>query len=418
MFRRNITLRLIEALSDTPVVFVGGARQVGKTTLVQSLAEGRHPARYLTLDDPTVLSAARSDAAGFLDALDGPVVLDEVQRAPELFLPIKASVDRERRSGRYLLTGSANITFLPDLTRALMGRMEILTLRPLSQGEIGGVEDGFIDAVFGRRLPEGPWGAEAGSGIRSRVLRGGYPEPIQRRSEDRRRAWVESYVAATVQRDVRDLANVERLAELPQVLSLLAARVGGLLNHSDVSRATGIPQTSLKRYLSLFQATALLEPLPAWSVNLGKRLIKSPKVMLSDTGLAAALQGIDAKRLGSEPELFGPLIENFVVCELRKQADWSRSRPRLYHLRPTSGRGVDIILEDRSGRVVGVEVKASATAGAGDFAGLRAVADALGERFVRGIVLHTGQEPVPFGRNLMALPVGSLWTTRAGLPVT
>lgn len=386
---------------------------MGKSTLARDLMDGSLAMRYVTFDDPLPLAAARSDPVGFLSGLTDPVVLDEVQRVPELFLPLKATIDGDRRPGRFLLTGSANVLFLPKLTEALAGRMEILTLRPLSQGELTGVEDRFVDAVFGRSFAYPSVIGEPVSQLRGRVLLGGYPEAVQRRSEDRRRAWFESYVASVVQRDVRDLANIERLVELPSILGLLAARAGGLLNYADLSRTSGIPQTSMKRYLALLQATLLFEPLPAWTANIGKRLVKSPKVMLNDTGLLASLLGLDDKRLQREPEMFGHLLENFVVAELRKQIDWSQTRPGLFHLRLESGLEVDAVLEDRSGRTVGVEVKASATVTDQDLRALRQMKADLGNRFVRGILLYAGNEPSMFGKDLIAMPIGALWLLQA-----
>lgn len=409
MYRRNISTPLDESLGDTPVVLLNGGRQTGKSTLVQSGMIEDRGARYLTLDDAGVLAAAETDPAGFLSGFEGPIILDEIQRSPGLFPAIKAEVDRERRPGRYLLTGSANVLLLPKLSESLAGRMEILTLWPLSQGEIEGVEESFIDAAFS----EGPVSLrdEAGgtSKLTERLLRGGYPEALSRRSEVRRQAWFSSYVTTILQRDVRDLSNIEGLTELPRLLSLLAARVASLVNYAELSRSASMPQSTLKRYISLLQATFLVHTLPAWSGNLGKRLVRSPKLLLCDTGLISSLQGLNAERLASEPNLAGPLLENFVAMELVKQSAWSRTQPRLFHFRTHTGQEVDVVLEDAAGRVVGIEVKASATVGARDFKGLRALAEATGERFRRGIVLYTGRTGIPFGNGLHALPVSSLW---------
>jgi predicted AAA+ superfamily ATPase len=409
MYRRNITTPLNEALGDTPVVLLNGARQTGKSTLVQGGMIEDRGARYLTLDDAGVLAATETDPAGFLSGFEGPIILDEIQRSPGLFPAIKAEVDRERRPGRYLLTGSANVLLLPKLSESLAGRMEILTLWPLSQGEIEGVGESFIDAAFS----EGPvslWDESEGtSELIGRLLRGGYPEALGRRSEVRRQAWFSSYVTTILQRDVRDLSNIEGLRELPHLLSLLAARVASLVNYAELSRSASMPQSTLKRYISLLQATFLVQTLPAWSGNLGKRLVRSPKLLLCDTGLISGLQGLNAERLASEPNLLGPLLENFVAMELMKQSAWSQTQPRLFHFRTQTGQEVDIVLEDAAGRVVGIEVKAAATVGARDFKGLRAFAEATGERFRRGVVLYTGRTGVPFGNDLHALPVSSLW---------
>ncbi len=408
MIRRNLTASLLEALSDTPVVLLNGARQVGKSTLVQSLQED-YPAQYLTLDNATVLAAASRDPAGFLAGLDGPVILDEVQRAPELFLAIKAAVDRDRRPGRYLLTGSADVFLLPRIAESLAGRMEVLTLWPLSQGEIEGVRETFVDSLFAPQFqPPAAPGLDRGE-ILDRALQGGYPEMLKRSSEARRRAWFGSYTTTILQRDVRDLSSIEDITALPRLLSLLAARSTTLLNYSELSRTSGLPASTLKRYFALLEATFLVRPLPPWSDNLSKRLVKSPKLLLTDTGLIAAALGLNRERLDEEPQLVGPLLESFVLLEIRKQATWSETRPELFHYRTQTGQEVDLLLEDARGRVVGVEVKAGATVQERDVRALLALADDLGKRFVRGVVLYTGERAVPFSEKVMALPMASLW---------
>lgn len=409
MIPRHLSAAVLEALGDTPVVLLHGARQTGKTTLAKHLASGEHPRRYLTLDDVSVLSAAGQDPAGFLAGLEGPIVLDEVQRAPELFLAIKSEVDRSPAPGRFLLTGSADVLLLPRLSESLAGRMEILTLWPLSQGEITGTRESFLDVVFARPAPKFPANADQWSSVTARVLLGGYPPVLNRPSQERRRAWFGSYLTTTLQRDVRDLANIEDLTALPRLLSLVAARSCSLLNFAELSRSIGIPQSTLKRYLTLLETTFLVQVLPAWSANLGKRLVKSPKILLNDTGLMAHLLGLNEERLKADPMLMGPLLENFVALELRKQAAWSRTRPQAFHFRLPAGEEVDLVLEDSAGNLVGIEVKASATVTTKDFKGLRALADLAGPRFRRGIVLYTGASSIPFATNLHAVPVSALW---------
>jgi predicted AAA+ superfamily ATPase len=409
MIRRNITPSLCTALADTPVVLLIGARQTGKSTLVQEIAATVHPARYLTFDDAGVLAAAQADPAGFLAGVDDAIVLDEVQRAPELFLALKAAVDRDRRPGRFLLTGSANVLLLPHLAETLVGRMEVLTLWPFSQGEIEGVAEDFVDAVFANTLPRLTTVREEWSELLDRMLCGGYPEVLERPTEERRSAWFGSYITTLLQRDVRDLSHIEGLTAVPRLLALIAARTTALLNFSEVSRSIAMPYSTLKRYLALLETTFLLQPLPAWSSNLGKRLVKAPKVILSDTGLSASLLALNKDRLIADRVLAGPLLENFVAMELRKQAAWSQTRPQLFHYRTQTGQEVDIVLEDAAGRLVGIEVKASATVSAHDFKGLHALAEMVGQRFQRGVVLYTGVELLPFGQRFHALPVQALW---------
>ena len=407
MIDRHVTPQVLAALADTPIVVLTGARQTGKTTLVRALASSAHPARYFSFDDAGVLAAAQADPAGFVAGLDGPVVLDEVQRVPQLFLALKAGVDRDRRPGRFLLTGSANVLLLPRLAELLVGRMEVLSLWPLAQSEIAGAGASFVDRVFVD--PPFSVSSEAWPQLLDRILRGGYPEVLGRASAARRQAWFQSYITSLLQRDVRDLANIERLTALPRLLSLLATRAASLLNTSELSRTSGIPLSTLKRYLALFETTFLIQLLPAWSGNLGKRLVKAPKLFLSDTGVLASLLGANQGLLERDRTLAGQLLENFVVMELFKHVSWSQVRPRLFHFRTQTGQEVDLVLEDAAGRVVGIEVKASASVAAKDFKGLRTLAEAVGARFLRGLVLYTGTQSIPFGRAFHALPVQALW---------
>lgn len=410
MIFRNITSSLTEALSDSPVVLLNGARQSGKSTLVKWLASGRHPARYLTLDDAAVLAAARHDPEGFISGLEGNIVIDEVQRAPELFVAIKSSVDSDRSSGRFLLTGSANVMLLPRLSESLAGRMEILTLWPMSQGEIISVKEGFIDAVFAHKLISVKESVIERSSLIKIIFKGGYPEVLKRASEARRNAWFGSYITTILQRDVRDLAHIEGLTAMPRLLSLLASRTTSLLNFADLSRSISIPQSTLKRYMSLLETTFLIQTIPAWSGNLGKRLVKAPKVVLNDSGMVTQLLGLNEDQVVEDKGMLGPLLENFIVMELQKQSTWSTTKPHLYHFRTQTGQEVDIVLESASGKLVGIEVKASKTVTSRDFNGLRMMSENLGKRFHRGILLYSGDQAVPYGSDLYALPINTIWT--------
>ena len=410
MINRNITPIILDALSDSPVVLLNGARQTGKSTLAKWLAQGPHPARYLTFDDATVFAAAQHDPAGFLSGIEGNVILDEVQRVPELFMAIKAEVDRNRVSGRFLLTGSTNILLLPRLSDSLAGRMEILTLWPFSQGEVAGIQESFVDVAFDDKPSSDIKDTEDRARLVKRIFTGGYPEILKRPAFTRRKAWFGSYITTILQRDVRDLANIEGLTEMPRLLSLLATRAASLLNFSELSRSCGIPQSTLKRYMTLLNTTFMITLLPAWSGNLGKRLVKAPKCFLNDTGLTTHLLGIDEGRISDETPLIGPLLENFVLLELLKQSTWSNVQPTLFHFRTQTGHEVDIIMEDSGGRIVGIEIKAATSLGSKDFRSLQMLQDTLGKRFCRGIVLYTGIEGISFGKNLFALPIQSLWT--------
>jgi len=407
---RHVTPAIVRALRDTPVVLLNGPRQSGKSTLAHAVADTEWPARYLTLDDAVTLAAAHRDPAGFVDGLRSPSVIDEVQLVPDLFRAIKRAVDRHRRPGRFLLTGSANVLLLPRLSESLAGRVEILTLHPFSAGEIDRTEETFVDAVFRESFEPCSTAAMDRAALLGRMLVGGYPEVVHRAEPERRRAWFGAYVTTVLQRDVREMAAIEGLSQMPRLLALLAAQSGSLLNIASLSRDTGLSQPTLKRYLTLLEATFLFQPLLPWAANLGKRLTKTPKAFLNDSGLLGYLLGLEPEDLvrGVVPSA-GSLVETFVLQEIRKQVSWSRTRPSVFFYRTAAGREVDIVLEDRRRRIVGIEVKASATVGASDFKGLEDLAQSVGERFHRGILLHAGDDAVPAGRALHAMPIGALW---------
>jgi len=405
--RKALTL-VSEALADTRVVTINGARQAGKSTLARiAAANGRHPMIRL-LDDPATLRAAKDDPAGFVDH-DGLLVIDEVQLAPELFRSIKATVDVDPRPGRFLLTGSAQILALRDLPDALPGRMEIVELWPLSQGEIDGAPDRFIDAAF----THGPALSHA-STLRKRdyldrAVRGGYPEAV-RRSPRRRAAFFDSYLTTLIERDITELAVIERRGELRRLLAILAGRSGGLLVPGTLATQSGVPRTTLTRYLELLSAVFLVKRIPAWASGHTQRAVGTPKLAYVDSGIACHLLGQDTTRLNEPDGAAGAMLENFVLMELARQLTWSDERVRLHHYRTRDQVEVDAILETADGRIVAVEVKAGATVRSEDLAGLRHLANRLGPRLVAGYVLYTGQQTLPFGDRLRALPIDALWT--------
>jgi hypothetical protein len=412
MLRRHIIDRLLDGLADTPAVLVNGARQTGKSTLVQSAELAEQSRQYLTFDDPGILAAAKRDANGFVAGLNAPVTLDEVQHVPELFPVIKAAIDRNRQPGQFLLTGSANVMLLPKLSEFLAGRMEVLTLWPFSQGEMRGVRESFVDTLFSQKSVG--WTGKTTTARREElletILAGGYPLAVARQSATRRDAWFQSYVMTMLQRDIRDMANIADVTAVPRLLSVVAARAGGLLNFADLSRSVALPQTTLKRYFALLEATFLVQLLRPWARNLGKRIIQTPKVYLNDTGLLAHLLGATVDRLKAEGNLAGAVLENFVLMELRKQSTWSATQPELFYWRTASGQEVDVVLEDRAGRVAGVEVKAAATLSGNDVRGLQGLATAAGKHWVRGVVLYAGTEVIPFSANVHGVPLSRLWS--------
>ncbi|GEM90561.1 hypothetical protein ODE01S_19950 [Oceanithermus desulfurans NBRC 100063] len=390
---RHLSDRLKRALKTHPAVFLEGARQVGKTTLVKKLARELEM-RYVTLDDLDLLTSAQADPEGFLTSWDEPLVIDEVQRAPELLLAIKARVDRKRAPGRYLLTGSANVLALPRVAEALVGRMAVLTLYPFSQGELEGRREAFLERAFqGRPHPE--W---EGADVWERVRRGGFPEAVRLENADRAE-WFAGYVRTLLERDVRDISGVEQVAVLHALLALLAERTGSLLNISELSRSLGRPRSTTDKYLRLFEKLFLVHRLPAWAANPTKRLTRSPKLHMVDTGLAVHLA-----RVFNE----GALLETFVTMELTKQLSWTTEPYRLAHFRDASGREVDLVLEGPEG-LVGIEVKSKRRVGPGDFSGLRVLKRSAPERFRAGFVLHPGPQALPFGDHLWSLPIQAVW---------
>ena len=389
------------------MVLLNGARQTGKTTLARAIAE-KTGAEYFTLDDSATLALAAGDPTGFIRNLTGPVVLDEIQRAPDLFSAIKVSVDKNRRPGRFLLTGSANVMTLLRLSESLAGRMDVIPLFPFSIGELAGTREGFVTRLFDGAIAKTTL-ISTQHDLAFRVARGGYPEAVQRKAEDRRSAWFASYISTILQRDVRDLARVDALHQLPNLLKLLAARTSGLMNLADIGRDAGLPHTTLTRYLALLETVFLVHRLPAWSPNLGKRLVKAPKLHLVDTGLACHLIGADVRRISEDRALLGRMMETFVVGELRKQLSWTAPHTSLYHFRTATGSEADVVLEKSDGSVAGVEIKASATVTASDFTALQALRDQLGKRFHAGIVLYLGDHIVPFGDKLWLVPLPALW---------
>jgi predicted AAA+ superfamily ATPase len=410
MIERKIEGALGAALADTRVVLLNGARQTGKSTLARAVADSRK-ASYLSLDDPAVLGLARSDPYALVAHHEGLQVIDEVQLAPGLFPAIKRIVDANPQPGQFLLTGSANIFLLPNLSESLAGRMEILPMHPFSQSELANSAGNLVDQLFSGTNFSLASGAIDRLDVCGRLLNGGFPEVAGRTRSDRRNAWFRSYIAAVLQRDVRDMADIGKLTDLPRLLNLLAARAGSLMNVAEISRAIDIPHTTLQRYLALLEATFLFQPLPAWSANLGKRLVKSPKIHLLDSGLTAHLRGeTEAKTLSLSPNL-GALLESFVVQEIRRLLGWSRQAASAWHFRTATGDEVDLLLEAADGRIVGVEVKAASSVTQSDFKGLRRLAEGIGEKFVAGAVLYLGENTLTFGDGLYALPVTALWQT-------
>jgi predicted AAA+ superfamily ATPase len=405
MFDRIIKARLAEALNDTPVVLLTGPRRVGKTTLARSMTGDDRD--YLTLDDQTTLEAARADPVAF--ARDcRRVVIDEVQRAPGLMLAIKKTIDDDYRPGRFLLTGSANLATLPRVADSLAGRMETIRMLPLSRGEILGVPATFLDAIFAGAFPR-PKNLILGRELVDAVLSGGFPEMIARPSERRRQDWARSYLTSVLTRDLRDIAEVEKLTELPKFVRLLAEQSGQLINFSELGKNIGVNYKTSQRYVGLLEQIYLLASVNPWHSNAIKRIVKTPKLHFLDSGLLAASRGLTMDRLARDRSKFGSLLETFVFAEIGKLISWSDLPHSLYHFRDQDRREADFVLERGDGLVAGVEVKASATVTSSDFAGLRKLAQVCGAHLTCGVVLYDGNVVVPFGQKLIAAPLSCLW---------
>ena len=405
MFKRFVERRAEEALSDTPVVLIVGPRRAGKTTLVKGMEEAGRT--YITLDDQTVLEAARSDPAGFIRGLDRAII-DEIQRAPDLLLAIKKTVDEDYRPGRFLLTGSANVLTLPRVADSLAGRMETLQMLPLARAEIEGRTPSFLERLFEGKLQH-QRKVVVGDDLVHAVLLGGFPEAIARKSERRRQDWARSYLTSILTRDLRDIAEVERLTDLPKFVRLLAEHSSQLVNYSRFGASINVSHNTGQRYVGLLEQVFLIATLQPWFTNALKRIVKTPKLHFLDSGLLASTRGLTFDRVKADRGTLGALLESFVFSEVLKLMMASELRLTPHHFRDRDMREVDIVLERDDGMIAGIEVKASATVRSSDFAGLRALAESCGDRFAFGVVLYDNTDVVPFGDRLVTAPLSCLW---------
>ena len=407
MFPR-FTARLVrEALADTPVVFLMGARQVGKTTLVRELID--RDWEYVTFDDSSQAEVARADPVGFIRNLPpGRIALDEVQRVPETLLAIKQAVDENRRPGRFLLTGSANAFLRPQVSGALVGRMEAVRLATLSEGEIAGREPTFLAELLRGKAPVADQVRVRDHLVR-RIVTGCFPEPLQRASERRTHAWYEQYVNALIQRDLSDLPGIARTEAVTRLLRVVAIRSGQLVNLTDLGGRLGLNRVTAGKYLALLEQLFLVDRLPPWHAAEFTRMVRTPKMHAVDTGMMCALRGITRHQLAGNPALLGSLLESFVYNELRKQALWLEEPVTLHHYRDKDKVEVDIVMETASGGCYGVEVRAAASLRSTDFTGLRRFRRVAGKRFRIGVLLYDGDHTTSFGDGLFAVPVGALW---------
>jgi predicted AAA+ superfamily ATPase len=398
---------LAEALADTPVVIVHGPRQCGKTTLATRVGK-RLGFEYVNLDDDAARRAAQDDPAGFVARLPERTIIDEMQRAPELFLPLKIEVDRRRVPGRFLLTGSANVLLLPKVADSLAGRMGSIRLHPMAQCEIERREPKFLRALMQGdfKIRSSP---RLGEELTSRIAAGGFPAALARSTPARRRQWYADYIDAMVQRDLRDISRIGSLRSIPKLLKLAASQTARLINVSDLAAPFQVSRPTIRDYVTLLERIFLVDELQPWHSNRLKRLVKTPKLHLADSGLACALLGITAAGLWQDRTMLGQLLETFVYGELRRQASGVSEPVEFSHYRDKDGAEVDIVIEHVGARVSGVEVKASSTVHPTDFRGLRRLREATGKRFVCGVVLYDGEMTVGFGDDMFAVPIAALW---------
>jgi uncharacterized protein len=407
MFPRHAQRLVLEALTDTRVVFVGGARQVGKSTLAREIAQGPHAADELSLDNRATRETALADPEGFVAGLNGPVFIDEIQRAPDLLLAIKDAVDRDLTPGRFLLTGSANVLSARKVKDALTGRMEAISLWPLAQSEIHGSGTNFVDALFAS-CPPRVAGATVGRGAFVDIAAaGGYPE-ARLRNGRRRARWFASYLDTTLDRDLRDISDARKLVEVPRLLRLLASQAANVLSYRAVATKLDLTHDTVREYVGLLQTIFLVRLLPAWRPGIGAREAQAPKAYLVDSGLLARLLGADERRIAADDQITGKVLENFAVTEVLKHVDWADVETRAYHYRRPDEE-IDLVLESRAGEIVAIEVKAAASLGRRDLRAMEKLRDSRGERFKAGVVLYTGAQTIPLGDRLWAVPISGLW---------
>ncbi len=407
-YPRSILRSLEEALSDTPVVALLGPRQSGKSTLAGALTPRRE---YVTLDEEPTLRTAREDPIEFVAALPARVTIDEVQRVPELLLAIKAAVDRDRRPGRFLLTGSADLLLLPKVADSLAGRIEFVQLHPLTESEKERQPGLLLKAFLGGELSPkivGTGTAPSGA-LQERILRGGYPT-AQLRSPERARQWHRQYVRTVLERDVADVARVRGTAELARLVEIVALRSASLLNVSALGADLGMRRETVELYLTVLERLFLMRRLPAWHRNEVRRLVKTPKIHLLDSGLTATLAGLEAGDWTTRRDRFGHLVESFVVQQLVAQAGWTDPDLRFWHYRDKDQVEVDLVIT-RGRKTWGVEVKAGTTVMPADGNGLRRLAEQCGKDFQGGMILHAGVSTYPTGdKRILAVPLSELWS--------
>jgi predicted AAA+ superfamily ATPase len=400
---RALERQIKTAMSDTPVVLINGPRQSGKTTLVRQYDQALP---YFTLDDDNLLNSVQDDPMGFISRIDSGII-DEVQRAPGLLRAIKYAVDQNRKPGRFLLTGSANLLAFPQIGDSLAGRMEVLTLLPFSQAEIEQRSSDFLQNAENQQWPLFSPSKDRFECISS-VLVGGYPEMLTRTLSSRRNAWAKSYIKSIIERDVRDISSIEKRVEMPHLLDVLAKLSGQLTNFTLIGAQLNLDTKTSQKYLGILENLFLVKRLPPWHGNALSRLIKTPKLHFLDSGLLASLNRITAERIQKDRSVFGALLETWVYAELLKSISIQEESWDIFHYRDKDQVEVDFVLETPDRKIIGIEVKASSTIFSHDFNGLKKLSTVAGKHWLTGIVLYDGQQSLSFGHGLWAIPLSFL----------
>jgi predicted AAA+ superfamily ATPase len=403
MIERKAKNTILEMLADAHVVYINGVRQCGKSTLALQIASLQNM-EYITLDDPSIYAAVKHDPVSFVKSIKSNVVLDEIQLVPEIFRSLKMFVDEQRRKStdlKILLTGSANIMVLPELSDALVGRMQLLTLYPFSLSEFKATH--FIEKAFAANFELRE--KYEGDDIITQIKSATFPEVSLSLNTGAAR-WFDSYLATLLRRDIKEIANIEKIADIPTMLKILANRTGSLINESSVARDCNVNLMTFRRYRAILENMFIINRVVPWFKNMGKRFVKSTKSYFTDTYMLCNILGIKLETIQKNASnTFGHILENFVFTELLKNLD---GRTQLLHFRTVDNKEVDFVLERSNGDIVGIEVKSSSTISTNDFAGLKVLKEIAGKSFKCGIVLFSGKNTIPFGEGMFAVPVTSL----------
>ena len=418
-YDRSILEKIIESLKIMPAIFLNGPRQVGKSTLMHRIIEQRYiTADYVTFDDITIFASASNDPEGFLRNFTRPIIIDEVQKVPQIFSSLKLLVDEYRQkdkssaNGRFILTGSVSIMAVPELSKELVGRMSVISLYPLSASEILLEKEKGISVISG-------WFDQKITFIKSNeefildnvIHKTTFPEIVgmDKRGRD---TWFNSYISTLLQRDVRELAEISKIRVLPNMLKMLAARAGSILNNANLAKDTKLNLMTCERYRILLEKVFLITLIKPWYRNINLRLVRTSKVYFTDTALLCHQLGVDLTELKEyDPIRYGHILENFVFSELQKQINLLGENYELYYFREHGNkeREVDFVIERKNKKLIGIEVKSNCSVTDNDFKSLKKLKKIAGEDFIKGIVLYHGEDTISFDENMVAMPISKLW---------